>query len=146
MLGHLIGIPAFHSIVADEQDHTDLTMVRKEQKKLTGKDRMKSRDMQSRLLAGEQVDMNQDPQIGIRNVLLMQVSRMRQLFDGWVIQRSHDSVDNEGHSVMGGLLPLENLIVPIVLSQAEQNSVHAHAETLGKSYVFLFILLTYMVV
>jgi len=146
MLGRLIGIPAFRSIVADEQDHADLTMVRKEQKKLTGKDRMKSRDMQSRLLAGEQVDMNQDPRIGIRNVLLMQVSRMRQLFDGQVIRRSHDSVDNEGHSVMGGLLPLENLIVPIVLSQAEQNSVHAHAETLGKSYVFLFILLTYMAV
>jgi hypothetical protein len=133
MLGRMIGIPAFTGVEADNQDRQDSLEVRRAQKKLTASDRAKSRELQGRLLAGEKINEREDSRVGIRQLLMVNIGRLRGLFSGRVIRRSHQSVDNNGISIMGSLPPLVQVIVPVILSKKEEEMVHAHAEVIEKS-------------
>ena len=111
----------------DAQDRADMAEIRKLQKALTRKHRIKSREIQGKVLTGVPTNPQEDPHAHIRLELMNVIKRQRALFVKHVIRRSAGSVDNEGKSVIEGLPTLTKVIVPVVLPKHEEDDMHRRA-------------------
>ena len=126
-IGRIIGIPGCMGEDGDAQDRSDVKEIRKLQKALGRKHRLKSRELQGKVLTGIAINPQEDPRAHIRLELMKIIGRHRTQFAGRVIRRSGLSVDNEGKSVIAGLPDLTTVIAAVVLPEHEEDEMHRRA-------------------
>jgi hypothetical protein len=131
-IGRIIGIHDFLDQPGDDQDRQDMAEVRKLQKDLKAKHRLKSRELQGQELLGQATSAEEDPRIHIRKYWMSTIGRYRKLFAGRIIRRSSSSLDNLGNSVMVNLPPLTNVVVPVTLPEHEVEEMHRRASEMTK--------------